>query len=108
MVKFKPPITDRRPRFALVGCGRTAAVLAASEKRVCEVSAWASTALGKEGLPSAGFLLRGRSAVSLFGDARILEGRELHLQMLDSDASSYMGKPCPARPGLRSNYQARE
>jgi UDP-N-acetyl-2-amino-2-deoxyglucuronate dehydrogenase len=25
MVKFKPPITDRRPRFALVGCGRIAA-----------------------------------------------------------------------------------
>ena len=25
MVKHKPPITDRRPRFALVGCGRIAA-----------------------------------------------------------------------------------
>jgi hypothetical protein len=66
---------------------RTAAVLAAGEKRVYEVSAWASTALGKEGLARAGFLLRERSAVSLFGDAKILEGRELHLQMLDSDAS---------------------
>lgn len=66
---------------------RTAAVLAASEKRVYEVSAWASTALGKEGLSRAGFLLRERSALSLFGDAKILEGRELHLQMLDSDAS---------------------
>ena len=82
---------------------RTAAVVAASQKGVYEVSAWASTALGKEGLSRAGFLLRRRSVVSLFGDARILEGRELHLQMLDSDASSYMGKPCPARPGLRSN-----
>lgn len=67
---------------------RTAAVLAASEKRVYEVSACASTALGKEGLSCAGFVLRGRSAVSPFGDAKILEGRELHLQMLDSDASS--------------------
>ena len=87
---------------------QTAAVVAASQKGVYEVSAWASTALGKEALSRAGFLLRGRSAVSLFGDARILDGRELHLQMLDSDASSCMGKPCPARPGLRSNYQARE
>jgi hypothetical protein len=43
--------------------------------------------LGKEGLSRAGFLLRERSAVSLFGDAKILEGRQLHLQMLDSDAS---------------------
>src|SRR5204863_122149 len=75
----------------------TAAVVAASQKRVYEVSAWASTALGKEGLSRDGFLLRARSAVSLFGDARILEGRELHLQMLDSDASSCMGKPCPPR-----------
>ena len=65
---------------------QTAAVVAAREKDVHEVSAWASTSLGKEGLSRAGFLLRGRSAVSLFGDAKILEGRELHLQMLDSDA----------------------
>ena len=76
---------------------RTAAVVAASQKGVYEVSAWASTALGREGLSRAGFLLRRRSAVSLFGDARMLEGRELHLQMLDSDASSCMGKPCPPR-----------
>src|SRR6266480_3759972 len=87
---------------------RTAAVVAASQKGVHEVSAWASTALGKEGLSRAGFLLRRRSVVSLFGDAGMLDGRELHLQMLDSDASSCMGKPCPPRPGLRSNYQARE
>jgi len=65
---------------------RTAAVLAAGEKGVNEVSAWASTALGKEALARAGFL-RSRSAVSLFGDTKILEGRELHLQMVDSDAS---------------------
>jgi hypothetical protein len=66
---------------------RTAAMVAASEKRVYEVSAWASTALGKEGLSRAGFLMCERSTVSLLGDATILEGRELHLQMLDSDAS---------------------
>jgi hypothetical protein len=66
---------------------QTAAVVAAREKDVHEVSAWASTSLGKEGLSRAGFLLRERSAVSLFGDAKILEGRQLHLQMLDSDAS---------------------
>ena len=34
----------------------------------------------------AGFRLRERSALSVFGDARILAGRELHVQMLDSDA----------------------
>jgi len=66
---------------------RTAAVVAASQKRVYEVSAWASTSLGKEGLSRAGFMLRERLAVSILGDAKILEGRELHLQMLDSDAS---------------------
>ena len=66
---------------------RTAAILAAGEKRVNEVSAWASTSLGKEALSRAGFLLRRRSAVSLFGDTKILEGRKLHLQMVDSDAS---------------------
>ena len=71
---------------------QTAAVVAASQKGVYEVSAWASTALGKDGLSRAGFLLRGRSAVSLFGDARILEGQELHLQMLDSDASFVSGE----------------
>ncbi len=65
---------------------QTAAVVAAREKDVHEVSAWASTSLGKEALSRAGFLLRGQSAVSLFGDAKILEGRQLHLQMLDSDA----------------------
>jgi len=78
---------------------QTATVLAASEKRVCEVSAWASTALSKEGLSRAGFLLRGRSAVSLFGDAKILEGRQLHLQMLDSDASFLSWNSC-ALPDL--------
>jgi len=66
---------------------RTAATHAASDKHVYEISAWGSTALAKEALSRAGFLLRERSAVSLFGDAKVLDGRELQLQMLDSDAS---------------------
>jgi hypothetical protein len=70
---------------------RTAAIMAAREKSVYEVSAWASTALGKEGLSRAGFRLRERTAVSLFGDAKILEGRTLHVQMLDCDASFLSG-----------------
>ncbi len=71
---------------------RTAAVMAAREKGVYEVSACASTALGKEGLSRAGFRLRERSAVSVFGDAKILEGRTLHVQMLDSDAGFLSGE----------------
>jgi hypothetical protein len=71
---------------------RTATVVAAREKDVYEVSAWASTALGKEGLVRAGFRLRERSAVSLFGDAKILQGRKLHVQMLDSDAGFLSGE----------------
>jgi hypothetical protein len=71
---------------------RTATVLAARDKDVYEVSAWASTPLGKEGLCRAGFRLRERSAVSLFGDAGILEGRKLHVQMLDCDASFLSGE----------------
>jgi hypothetical protein len=71
---------------------RTATVVAAREKSVYEVSAWASTALGKEGLVRAGFRLGERAAVSLFGDARILEGRTLHVQMLDCDAGFLSGE----------------
>jgi hypothetical protein len=65
---------------------RTAAAVAAGEEDVYEVSAWASTALGKDALCRAGFRRRDRSLVSLFGDVRILEGRAVHVQMLDSDA----------------------
>jgi hypothetical protein len=71
---------------------RTAAVLAAREKDVYEISAWASTPLGNEGLGRAGFRLRDRSSVSVFGDARLLEGRKLHVQMLDCDASFLSGE----------------
>jgi hypothetical protein len=67
---------------------RTAAVLAKHETSVYEVSACASTTLGKEALSRAGFRLRDRTAVNLYGDAGWLERRELHVQMIDSDASS--------------------
>jgi len=66
---------------------QAAATHAASDKNVYEVSAWGSTALAKEALSRAGFLLRGRSALSLLGDAKVLDGCELHLHMLDGDAS---------------------
>jgi hypothetical protein len=71
---------------------RTAAFLAARDKDVDEVSAWASTPLGKEGLSRAGFRLRERSAVSLFGAATTLEGRALHVQMIDCDAGFLSGE----------------
>jgi hypothetical protein len=67
---------------------RTAVVAAARGKDICEVSAWASTRIGGVALRRAGFRLRERSALSVFGDTEILRGRELHVQMLDSDASS--------------------
>ena len=69
-----------------LGC-RTAAAVAARGKQICEVTAWASTAIGRVALRQAGFRLRERSALSVFGDSEILRGRELHVQMLDSDAS---------------------
>jgi hypothetical protein len=71
---------------------RTAAVVAARDKSVYEVSAWASTALGRDALVRAGFRLRECSPVSLFGDARMLQGRKLHVQMLDSDAGFLSGE----------------
>jgi Acetyltransferase (GNAT) domain len=70
---------------------RTAAALAARHRDVYEISASASTTLGKQALTRAGFRLRDRSVLSLFGDATSLQGRELHIQMLDSDASSVSG-----------------
>jgi hypothetical protein len=71
---------------------RTAAAFAARDKDVYEVSAWASTELGKEGLLRAGFRPCNSSVVSLLGDAEILKGRELHVQMLDCDASFLSGE----------------
>jgi hypothetical protein len=68
---------------------RMATVVAAGETDVNEVSAWATTAVGREALSRAGFRLRDCSAVSVFGDARVLNGRTLHVQMLDSDAGFF-------------------
>src|SRR6266480_89349 len=70
-----------------IGFGEAAGQVRPASKMCIDGDRSQSLALGKEGLSRAGFLLRGRSAVSLFGDAKILEGRQLHLQMLDSDAS---------------------
>ena len=66
---------------------QTAAAVSSEEPDVYEVSAWASTALGKEALARAGFRSRERQPVSFLGDARILDGLDLHVQMLDCDAS---------------------
>jgi len=66
---------------------QTAAALAAGDKQIYEITACGSTELAKQALAGAGFLVRGRSAVSLRGAANALKGREMHLQMLDSDAS---------------------
>jgi hypothetical protein len=70
---------------------RTAVALAAGQRDVHEVTAWASTALGRDALGRAGFRLRARAALSAFGDRKILEGRTLHAQMLDCDASFLSG-----------------
>ena len=66
---------------------QTAATVASREVNVYEVSAWASTTLGKEALARAGFRSRDRLPVSFLGDVSILRGRDLHVQMLDCDAS---------------------
>jgi hypothetical protein len=70
---------------------RSAAAMAARVTGVHEVSAWASTALGKEALRRAGFRVRDRAPVSLLDKRSILEGRTLHAQMLDCDASFVPG-----------------
>src|SRR5204863_1656284 len=62
---------------------RTATATAALERGVYEVSAWATTALGGAALTRAGFRERERTDISLAGDTRLLQGRELHVQMID-------------------------
>jgi len=54
---------------------------------VHEVSAWSSTALPGGAFARAGFRLRDRLPLSLFGNAAPLAGCSLHMQMLDCDAS---------------------
>jgi hypothetical protein len=66
---------------------RCAAGVAAGASDIYEVTAWASTALGREALARAGFRLRDSSTLSVLGDATVLGGRGLHIQMLDCDAS---------------------
>jgi len=60
---------------------------AAQSPDVHEVTAWSSTATGAEALERAGFRLRDRLPLSAYGDAGPLAARELHIQMLDCDAS---------------------
>ena len=66
---------------------RCAAAVAARGRDIYEVTAWASTALGKQALASAGFRLRDAWTLSVLGDATVFGGRDLHIQMLDCDAS---------------------
>jgi hypothetical protein len=66
---------------------RTAAGVAAELKDMYEVTAWSSTPLGKEALERAGFRQRDRAPLSVFGNVNPLDGRGLHVQMLDCDAS---------------------
>ena len=66
---------------------RTACQTAAQSKDAYEITAWSSTALGKTALGRAGFRLRDCLPLSLSGDAAPLRGRELHVQMVDADAS---------------------
>jgi len=51
------------------------------------VTVWASTSLAKAALSDAGFRVRDQTEISVSGDVGFLEGRALHLQMLDCDAS---------------------
>jgi len=69
------------------GAFRTAAAAAAREPTVYEVSAWASTTLGKTALAQAGFRERDRVPLRLFGDEGLQRQQEIHVQMIDCDAS---------------------
>ena len=66
---------------------QTAADSVARRPDVYEVTAWSSTALGRGALLGAGFRMRDSWTLSVFGDEAVLDGRELHVQMLDCDAS---------------------
>jgi hypothetical protein len=66
---------------------RTACAAAARSDEVHEVSGWASTAIAKAAFARAGFRRRDQTPLTLFGNAGVLAGRELHIQMLDCDAS---------------------
>jgi hypothetical protein len=66
---------------------RTATATAAARPDVYEVTALASTSFSKTAVCNAGFRVRNETAISFAGDDRFLDGRTLHLQMLDCDAS---------------------
>jgi len=65
----------------------TACEAAKGTKDVHEVTAWASMAISKDALIRAGFRLRDTAPLSVLGDTAPLAGRDLHVQMLDCDAS---------------------
>ena len=66
---------------------RTATAMAASRDDIHEVTAWASTHLGRSALTRSGFRVRDTSPLSVLGDVDALSGREVHVQMIDCDAS---------------------
>jgi hypothetical protein len=76
-----PAVDDWRDAF------RTASAEAARSTDMYEVTAWTSTAPGREALARAGFRLRDCSTLSVYGGLQALGRRRLHIQMLDCDAS---------------------
>jgi len=66
---------------------RTATAAAAACPDVHEITALASMSVSKIALCDAGFRVRNETAISFAGDDSFLDGRTLHLQMLDCDAS---------------------
>jgi hypothetical protein len=66
---------------------RMACGTVARSKDVHEITAWSSTEIGKTALMRAGFRLRDSLPLSVSGDTAPLRGRELHVQMVDADAS---------------------
>jgi hypothetical protein len=66
---------------------RTASAVAAQSKDVHEVTAWTSTAIGRQALTRAGFRLRDSAPLSAAGDVDAIGCRDVHIQMLECDAS---------------------
>jgi hypothetical protein len=66
---------------------RTASAVAAQSKDMHEVTAWTSTAIGREALTRAGFRVRDSAPLSAVGDVTAIDHRDLHIQMLECDAS---------------------
>ena len=66
---------------------RAAVSVAAQTKETYEVTAWTSTAFGREAMARAGLRPRDRWPLSALGDVSSVGRRDLHVQMLDCDAS---------------------